>query len=220
MANYSLLVVEDHPLTRQTLEYQIKKKLTGITLVGAVENGKLALDFFKEQKADIVLMDIDMPVMNGIEATIEIKKLYPKTVVIMLTSHGERNNVIDSFQSGANGYCIKDIKMDELQKVINIVLAGSIWVDPKIAGYVFDVLQNATEEQKKERITADKFHISAREMDVLKLVSEGLSNEEIAEKLFLSVNTVKNHMASIISKLSVKDRTQAAIFAIKNNMVD
>ena len=215
MAKNSLLIVEDHPLTRQTLEYQVKK-LQNINVLGSVENGKLAIDFVVENKPNIVLMDIDMPVMNGIEATIEIKKQYPKVNIIMLTSHGEREQVLQAFSSGANAYCIKDIKIDELSKVIDIVLDGGIWVDSKIAGYVFDVLTHLNNEQKKNRAKAEDFNISERELEVLKLVSDGLSNEEIAEKLVISKNTVKNHIAGIISKLSVKDRTQAAIFALKN----
>ena len=219
MAKYNLLIAEDHPLTRQTLSYQLKKQ-DYINVIGAVENGLQAIEFIKNNKTDIILMDIDMPVMDGIDATVEIKKINPKIAIIMLTSHGERQNVLNAFSSGANAYCIKDIKMDELHNVINIVTDGGIWVDTKIAAYVFDVMTHMNEEQKKERLKTEDFNISEREKEVLKLVADGMSNDEIAEKLFISRNTVKNHIAGLISKLAVKDRTQMAVFALKNNMFD
>ncbi len=219
MPKYNILIAEDHPLTRQTLAYQTKK-LPNINSVESVENGKLALDYLQNNKPDLILMDIDMPVMNGIDATIEIKKQHPKVNIIMLTSNGEREKVLTAFSSGANGYCIKDIKIDELSRVIETVMNGGIWVDTKIASYVFDVMTHLNEEQKKNRVKGEEYNISEREMEVLKLVAGGLSNDEIADKLFISRNTVKNHIAGIISKLAVKDRTQAAIFAIKNNMFD
>lgn len=215
---YNVLIVEDHPLTRQTLEYQIQK-LKNINLLAAVDNGQKAVDYVKENKPDIILMDIEMPVMNGDVATQEIKKLRPNTKVIILTSHTEKEKVLDAFKCGANAYCVKNIKIDELSKIIDIVAEGGIWFDTKIAKYIYDVLNKIEEAQKKEIIKAEDFNISEREKDVLKLVAEGKSNDEIADGLFISRNTVKNHIASIIEKLSVKDRTQAAIFALKNNMV-
>ncbi len=219
MKKINVLIVEDHPLTRQTLEYQVKK-LPNINVLGSVENGKSAVEFVENNKPDIILMDIEMPVMNGIEATMEIKKKHPNIIIIMLTSHGERENVLNAFNSGANAYCIKNIEMDELAKVIDIVLEGGIWVDKQIAGYVFSVLTHLNEEQKKNRLSQKDFDISEREMDVLKLVADGLSNEEIAEKLYISKFTVKNHIASLISKLAVKDRVQMAVFALKNDIIE
>lgn len=216
---YKLLIAEDHPLTRQTLEYQTKK-LDKISSVISAENGRQAVELFVKEKPDIILMDIDMPLMNGIDATSEIKKLNPKTTVIILTSHSEREKVLDAFQSGANGYCIKSIKIDELSKVMDVVIDGGIWVDSKIAEFIFDVLKHINEAQKENKLKAEDFNISEREKEVLKLIAEGLSNDEITEKLFISRNTVKNHVASIIAKLSVKDRTQAAIFALKNKMFE
>jgi len=216
---YKLLIAEDHPLTRQTLEYQTKK-LDKISSVISAENGRQAVELFVKEKPDIILMDIDMPLMNGIDATSEIKKLNSKTTIIMLTSHSEREKVLDAFQSGANGYCIKNIKIDELSKVMDVVIDGGIWVDSKIAEFIFDVLKNINEAQKENKLKAEDFNISEREKEVLKLIADGLSNDEITEKLFISRNTVKNHVASIIAKLSVKDRTQAAIFALKNKMFE
>ena len=216
MPKINIVIVEDHPLTRETLVYQTNK-LENFEVLASFENGKEAVEFVKLKAPDVILMDIDMPVMDGIEATLEIKKLNPKIKIIMLTNHQDKARVLESFQSGANGYCVKNIKINELSKVINVVLEGGIWTDSKIAGYIFDVLKNIEEKQKEEKLTLEDFNISEREKEVLKLIADGLTNEEIAEKLFVSKNTVKNHVASIISKLSVKDRTQVAIVALKNN---
>ena len=216
MKKINLIIVEDHPLTRDTLAYQIKK-LEKFNLMGTFENGAQAVEFVEKTAPDVILMDIDMPVMSGVEATLEIKKKNKDINIIMLTNHQDKAMVLDTFQSGANGYCVKNIKIDELSRVIDTVLEGGIWVDTKIAGYIFDVLKKIEEKQKQETLTLETFNISEREAEVLKLISEGLSNEEICEKLFISKNTVKNHVASIIAKLSVKDRTQAAIMALKND---
>jgi len=219
MKKINLVIVEDHPLTRDTLAYQLKK-LENINLMASLENGKQAVDFINTEKVDIMLMDIDMPVMDGVEATLEIKKINPNVRIIMLTNHKDKLKVLDSFSSGANGYCVKDIKINELSKVIDTVLEGGIWVDTKIAGFIFDVLKKVDEKQKEEKLSLEDFNISEREKEVLELIADGLSNEEITEKLFISKNTVKNHVASIISKLSVKDRTQVAVFALKHNLLD
>ena len=219
MKKINVVIAEDHPLTRDTLVYQLNK--TGrVNIMGTFENGAQTLEFVQNEAPDIILMDIDMPVMNGIEATIEIKKKNPKINIIMLTNHQQKSKVLDAFQSGSNGYCVKNIKIDELLSVMDIVLEGGIWVDTKIAGFIFDVLKQVEEKQKEEKLSLADFDISEREKEVLRLVADGLSNEEITEKLFISKNTVKNHVASIISKFSVKDRTQVAVFALKNNLLD
>ncbi len=221
MKKINVIIVEDHPLTRQTLAYQLKKK-EEINLLEAFENGKQILDYISDKtstKPDIILMDIDMPVIDGIEATVEIKKTNANYPIIMLTNHKDREKVLYAFKSGANGYCVKDIKIDELSTVFNTILEGGIWVDKKIAQFIFDILK-ASEKEQIEKHTAEEFDITNREKEVLKLVADGLSNDEITEKLFISRNTVKNHISSIITKLSVKDRTQAAVFALKNNMFD
>ena len=219
MGKINLVVVEDHPLTRDTIVYQMSKS-DKINVLASFDNGAKVVEFVETQKPDIILMDIDMPVMGGVEATKIIKEKHPKINIIMLTGHKEKQKVLDAFQSGANGYCVKNIKTDELLRVIDTILEGGIWVDTQIAGFIFEVLKAIDEKQKEERKSLEDFGISEREAEVLKLVADGLSNEEITEKLFISKNTVKNHVASIIAKLSVKDRTQVAVFALKNKLLD
>ena len=220
MKNYKLLIVEDDNFTRQTLVYEFKK-IESVTLLGYSENGEKAVQFVKENKPDVILMDIDMPVMNGIEATKEIKKIkkiYPEIMVVILTAHSEKEKVLSAFSSGANAYCVKNVKTDELFKVIEIVNDGGIWFDTQIAKFVFEVLNNYRDKDIKNQIK-DKFNISEHEIEIIKLISEGLSNIEIAEKLFISKNTVRNHISSIMEKLSIKDRTRIAVFALENNLL-
>ena len=160
-----------------------------------------------------------MPIMNGIDATKKIKSLYPDIMIIMLTAYTEKQKVLGAFSSGANAYCVKDVKIDELVKVITIVNDGGIWFDTKIAKFVFEILTNYREDKIKSQMK-DDFNISEREIEIIGLISEGLSNIEIAEKLFISKHTVRNHVSNIIEKLSVKDRTQIAVFAMKNNLLN
>ena len=137
----------------------------------------------------------------------------------MLTSFSEKKLVLSAFKSGANAYCLKNIKLDELVNVIHTVLNGAIWIDPSIAQFILEIMQsNIVDTQTQEQSTYD-FDLTAREKDILKLVAAGKSNKEIADELILSIHTVKNHLKNILQKLCVEDRTQAAILAIKEKLV-
>ena len=137
----------------------------------------------------------------------------------MLTSFSEKKLVLSAFKSGANAYCLKNIKLDELVNVIHTVLNGAIWIDPSIAQFILEIMQsNIADTQTQEQSVYD-FDLTAREKDILKLVAAGKSNKEIADELILSIHTVKNHLKNILQKLCVEDRTQAAILAIKEKLV-
>ncbi len=214
-----ILIVEDYLHTRKTTAYGLKIKLPDVNITEA-ENGQSAINYVKAgHKPDIILMDISMPVMNGIDATLHIKNILPDTKVVMLTSFSEKKLVLSAFKSGANAYCLKNIKLDELVHVIHSVLNGAIWIDPSIAQFILEIMQsNAVESQIQEHASYD-FDLTAREKDILKLVAAGKSNKEIADELILSIHTVKNHLKNILQKLCVEDRTQAAILAIKEKLV-
>lgn len=220
MHKINLMIVEDHPFTRQTLVYEFKKQ-ENINLVAALDNGESAINFVKTNQVDVILMDIDMPIVDGISATKEIKKFNDKILIIMLTNHNEKDKVISAFKSGANGYCIKQIKIDELLNIIDIVKDGGVWFDKQIAQYIFEILKNVEEEKQhaKEKNITD-FNITHRERNILKLIADGYSNAQIANELVIAHNTVKNHVASIIKKLNVEDRVQIAVFALKNNLLE
>ncbi|MBS4759742.1 MAG: response regulator transcription factor [Clostridium sp.] len=214
-----ILLVEDYQHTRKTIAYGLKSRLEGVEIFES-DNGLAALNFIKDgNKADVVLMDISMPVMNGIDASKKIKEINPDIKIIMLTSFNEKEHVFSSFNSGANAYCLKNIKLDELVNVINSVMNGALWIDPSIAQYILQIFKSESiVDTTKENIIQD-FDLTAREKDILKLVALGKSNKDIAEDLVLSIHTVKNHLKNILHKMSVEDRTQAAILAIKENLV-
>lgn len=212
-----ILIVEDYLHTRRTTAYGLKIKFED-SVISEADNGLSAINFIKAgNRPDIILMDISMPVMNGIDATKQIKALLPQAKIIMLTSFNEKKLVLSAFKSGANAYCLKNIKLDELVNVINSVLHGAVWIDPSIAQFILEVIQS-NEYSDKPKETYD-FDLTSREKEILKLVASGKSNKDIADELFLSIHTVKNHLKNILQKLCVEDRTQAAILAIKENLV-
>ena len=212
-----ILLVEDHELTRKGIAYSLKT-FPDIEIIGDVDNGKKAVDFISSKKPDVILMDIAMPVMNGIDATKKINESYPDIKIIMLTSINEKQSVLSAFHSGANAYCMKDIKSEELINIIKAVMTGAVWIVPNIARYVLDILQT-TGIPAENKTPNNILNLTAREREILKLIAEGRSNKDIAEKLVLSLHTVKNHVKNIIQKLAVDDRTQAAILALKENLI-
>lgn len=214
-----ILLVEDYQHTRKTTTYGLKSNIKDVEIFES-DNGLAAVNFIKNgNKPDVILMDISMPVMNGIDAAKQIKIMAPDIKVIMLTSFSEEKQVMESFSAGANAYCLKNIKPQELVNVINSVLAGAMWIDPAIAQYILQLFQSDTVKNVLKEQNNNDFDLTAREKDILKLVASGKSNKEIADELVLSIHTVKNHLKNILQKLCVEDRTQAAILAIKENLV-
>ena len=174
----------------------------------------------KENPADVVLMDLGLPYMNGIEATRIISSEYPNTKVIILTSHETDEEVLACTASGASGYVLKDLEVEPLRKVIRAVNFGALWFDPQIADVTKSVIPkpNSTDFDNLYDTSDIKSILTVRELETLKLVSEGKSNVEIAEIMMVSKNTAKAHVGSILSKLSVTDRVQAAVMAVKANL--
>jgi len=166
-------------------------------------------------------MDLGLPGINGIEATRQIKSFDEKIKVIILTSHKNKDEVWDALSAGANAYCIKDIEPDKLIRVIESVNEGAAWFDPAVANTILKTItankiSKLTEEIEENK---EKVQLTERELDVLRLIVDGYSNQEISEKLFVSIHTAKAHVCNILQKLSVDDRTQAAIKALKDDIV-
>jgi DNA-binding NarL/FixJ family response regulator len=210
-----VLLAEDHDFTRQGIAFGLKK-YENIEIVAETNNGKQAIALSKKLAPDIILMDIGMPVLSGIDAVKEIKAYNPDIKILMLTSHKSKEKVLASFNAKADAYCVKDIKIEQLANIIESVIQGAVWIDPAIAEFILEILQM---KKNLPNIEKPDFNLTNREKEILKLIADGLSNKDISEKLVLSVYTVKNHVSNIIQKLSVDDRTQAAVIALKENLI-
>lgn len=215
-----VLMVEDHKLLRVGLK-AIFEEYPNISIIGEAENGKQAIRLATELKPDVVLMDIGLPEMDGIQATRKIKEMYPEMKVIILTSHTDANEVNQALEAGANAYAMKDIKTEYLIMVIQSVNEGAIWIDPAIAPLVKSRQGQAYSGKPQSRASFKEQHanLTEREYEVLKLVVDGRSNNNIAQDLNISEHTAKAHVCNIIQKLVVDDRTQAAVKAIKEGIV-
>jgi len=213
-------MVEDHKLLRVGLK-AIFDEYPNLQVIGEAEDGLTAVKLTKELKPDIILMDIGLPGIDGIEATRRIKESNPEIKIIILTSHSDENEVMQSLAAGANAYAMKDIKTEYLIMVIESVNEGAIWLDPAIAKIVREknpsLLQG--KPQSRSNFKAEHANLTEREYEVLKLVVDGKSNNEIANDLKISEHTAKAHVCNIIQKLVVDDRTQAAVKAIKEGLV-
>lgn len=206
-----LLLVDDQRLMRDGLRILLELE-SDFEVVGEAENGAEALEAYTQLSPDVILMDIRMPEMDGVEATRRLREIDPNAKVIILTTFDDNEYVFEGLRAGALGYLLKDVSGDELADAIRKVAAGGSMIEPSVARKVvaeFARLAPATSEATKELIEP----LSDREIEILKLVSQGLTNKEIAGKLFLAEGTVKNYVTSILQKIDARDRTQAAIRA-------
>lgn len=214
---YNILIVEDHALTSFALKTSIST-MDYINSIFEVQNAHDAYEVLKSNDIDLILMDIGLPDINGVSATKEIRKNNKDVKIIILTSHCEKEEVIECLNAGINAYCTKDIKPDKLSRVIQEVLSGSMYFDSSISEFVME--HTSSNNDKFNTISIkDCYNLTQQEKRVLILLSSGLSNQQIAKKLDLSVNTIKVHVCSILQKMNVEDRTQAAIKAIRENLI-
>lgn len=212
-----ILIVDDSKLTRVGLKTTFKS-MEDMEVIGEAENGQQGVEMTLSLKPDIILMDIGMPILDGIKATKELNAKNNPSKVIMLTSHDNEQDVFDAFTAGANSYCMKDIEPDMLATVIKSTHNGASWLDPRIAKIV---LQNfgKTSTSAAKTASEEELSLTEREIDVLHLIARGYSNSEISKELCISMNTVKTHIRNIFHKLEVEDRTQAAMKAVKKEII-
>ncbi len=222
-AKLKVVLAEDDEPTRFWLKLTLNQTQT-FEVVGQAGDGRSCVDLVNENKPDLVLMDIGMPIMDGVEAARLVKEALPETKVIMFTSHDTDDSVFAALSAGADGYCLKTLTAEQLLKAIDTVMDGAAWLDPGIARKVLKAASHGgggkpDASQSKEGGSGNPFALSQREMEVLQLLVDGLSNQEIADKLCLGTETIKTHMRHIMRKLSVSDRTQAAIKAMRSGIV-
>ena len=214
-----VVLIEDYRLTRIGLKSTFDN-IDEINIIAEAENAEDGLKIIKELKPDIVLMDLGLPDMNGIEATQQIKALNENIRIIILTSHSRDEDVMAALGSGANAYCLKDIEPETLINVIKSVSEGAAWFDPLITETALKIFSKSEAQRDYNALepSDQRAKLSAREYEVLGLVVKGRSNTEIAKELFVSVHTAKAHVCSILQKLCVDDRVQAAVKAVKENL--
>ncbi|HOJ79560.1 MAG TPA: response regulator transcription factor [Clostridiales bacterium] len=210
----SVLIADDHPLFRQGIK-QILELEKDIIVVAQAANGDDAVQLAREHKPDVILMDINMPGSNGLQAIKEIKDENISSKIIVLTIHEDREYLIKTIQMGAEGYVLKDAEPQVLIDAIRNVHIGQSYIQPNMTKELVMEFNRLTLHNKDRN---GENRLTAREREVLKLIAEGMINKEIATKLYISEKTVKNHVSSIFRKLNVSDRTQAAIYAIKHNI--
>jgi NarL family two-component system response regulator LiaR len=210
-----VLIVDDHQVVRQGLRTFLELQ-PDILVVGEAGDGQTAVEMVRQLEPDVVLMDLVMPLLDGISATRQVKALEKGVKVIALTSFTEDDKVFPAIQAGASSYLLKDVSPDDLVEAIRAAHQGEARLHPDIARKLMDQVaqqSSATRQDLPEQLTG-------REMEVVQLVAQGRNNQEIAQALVISEKTVKSHISNMLSKLHLDDRTQLAIYAIKHGLVD
>lgn len=213
MAKHKILLVDDHEVVRLGLRALLERH-PQFEIIGEAATAREALEMVSTYRPDIVVMDIRLPGTSGIEACEEITTRFPETRVIMLTSYAEDEMLFSAIRAGASGYVLKQIGGDDLVRAIESVSRGDALLDPSVTQRVFQEVRRAVKEEEASAFA----HLSQQEKHVLLLVSEGKTNREIAKALFLGEGTVRNYVSSILSKLGVNNRAEAAAYAVEHNL--
>lgn len=207
-----VIIADDHKMVREGIK-QLLELNNSISVVGMAADGIECISLLEKEEVDVLLLDINMPNKNGLETLEEIKKINKKVKVIFLTVHNEVDYLLKAVEIGADGYVLKDSGSAELINAIQIVMSGKSYIQPDMIPILNSKMVVRNSDREKIR------GLTKRELEVLVLVSEGMFNKEIADKLSISERTVKNHISSIFKKIDVSDRTQAAVFAIRNSLI-
>lgn len=209
----TIVIVDDHAVVRQGVRAFLEARAE-FEVVGEADSGTAALEHVEQHIPDIVLMDLIMPEMDGVEATRQVKYISPRTQIVVLTSYHEDENIFPALEAGAISYILKDVDLDELADAIQKAARGEVTLHPEVAARIIQELHGARCGEINPFT-----ELTNREMEVLKLIANGMSNNEIAGELVISEHTVRGHVSNILSKLHLADRTQAAVYAWKKGVV-
>jgi two-component system NarL family response regulator len=217
-----VLIADDHALFRRGLEMVLEEE-DDIDLVGQASDGTEAIAAAGEALPDVVLMDIRMPKITGIEACRATKEVAPSAKIVMLTISDEEADLFEAIRAGASGYLLKDIPLDEVAEAVRAVHGGQSLINPSMAGKLLSEFatlakRDDEEEERVQHVAAPK--LTDREMEVLKLVARGMNNRDIAKELFISENTVKNHVRNILEKLQIHSRMEAVMIAVRQKLIE
>jgi two-component system response regulator DegU len=207
-----LMLADDHRMLREGLRRSMIDQ--GFDVVGEARDGEVAVRLAEELRPEVILMDVTMPEMDGVEATRQIRALLPEIKIVMLTMHADQEVLTSAIRAGASGYLVKDCSTEEIASAVRMAVSGETALSPQLAASMLD------EVRRLDRPSTDEERIvTRREEEVLQLIADGCSTPEVAEKLYISQKTVKNHLASIYQKLDARDRTQAVLQAVRMGIV-
>jgi DNA-binding NarL/FixJ family response regulator len=212
-----VLIADDQDILVEGLKLILSSE-TDIEIIGTANNGQKAYEICKYKKPNVVLMDIQMPELNGVEATALIKKDFPEIKIIVLTTFNDDQYIYDALKNGASGYLLKDTSPSEIANAVRTVNNGGALIQSEVAVKVIDKFSQLANETVDKIIDKRVELLTEREIEICRLIAEGKNNKEIADQLFLSQGTVKNHITRVLIKLDLRDRTQLAVFTIKNDL--
>jgi DNA-binding NarL/FixJ family response regulator len=213
-----VLIVDDHALFRRGLMLVLESE-EGIDVVGEAEDGDEAIARAEQLAPDVVLMDVRMPKVSGIEATRRLAETMPSCKIIMLTVSDEEDDLYEAIKAGATGYLLKEISIEEVADAVRAVVQGQTLISPSMASKLISEF-TALAKRADDRHTVPAPRLTDRELEVLKLVAQGLTNREIAEQLYIADNTVKNHVRNILEKLHLHSRMEAVLYAVREKLFD
>ncbi len=214
-----ILIADDHELFRRGLRMVLEDE-PDIEVAAEVGDGQSAVDVAAEEAPDVVVMDVRMPRLSGIEAATKIRDVLPATKILMLTISDEEDDLYEAIRAGANGYLLKEISIDEIGDAVRSVHAGQSLISPSMASKLLNEFAAMIQREEDEKEQVPPPRLTPREMEVLEHVAKGMNNREIAGALFISENTVKNHVRNILEKLHLHSRMEAVVYAVREKLLD